>query len=249
VHSAIVEYRDDSQIVPRSTSVIVKRRPAVRPGKGKAAMYISGTPGASSEKHASIVTPANNTWHRPGLPSGHTSKRFDSREKDKERDEPQKPVRVVAREILAAKHRVSVTHEPLSYKVLKSLVATDDEAVAMAAMFQAQSANWEETKEKMSQFVFPVDAGSLFCSISDCLMGSCFLSLSVRATRIDFKPRAGSFNPRGGKPFSHQPEKPLPPSYVCYRCGQKGLASWRNATVVQGPHTLNRTLDPGLSDE
>lgn len=29
----------------------------------------------------------------------------------------------------------------------------DDEASAMAAMFQAQTANWEETQEKMSQFV------------------------------------------------------------------------------------------------
>jgi len=92
----ITEYKDDSQIVPRSTSVIVKRRPAVRPGKGRAAMYISGTPGASSEKHTPIVTPANNTWHRPGLSSSHTSKRFDSREKEKERDEPQKPVRVTS---------------------------------------------------------------------------------------------------------------------------------------------------------
>ena len=91
------EYKDDSQIVPRSTSVIVKRRPAVRPGKGRAAMYISGTPSASSEKHTPIVTPANNTWHRPGLPSGHTSKRFDSREKERDRDEPQKPVRVTYR--------------------------------------------------------------------------------------------------------------------------------------------------------
>lgn len=161
------EYKDDAQIIPRSTSVIVKRRP-VRPGKGRAAMYISGASGASSEKHTPTVTSANNTWHRPGLPSGHLSKRFDSKEKERERDESQKPV-------------------------LKSSVATGDEAAAMAAMFQAQSANWEETQEKMSQ-----------------------------ATRIDFKPRAGSYNSRGGKPFSHQPEKALPPSYVCYRCGQKG---------------------------
>ncbi|KAF9784897.1 DWNN domain-containing protein [Thelephora terrestris] len=176
------EYKDDSQIIPRSTSVIVKRRPAVRPGKGKAAMYISGASGASSEKHTPTVTPANNTWHRPGHSSGHLSKRFDAREKERERDEYQKPVRAA----------------------LKTLVATDDETAAMAAMFQAQSANWEETQEKMSQFVFPAGAGSL------------------SSTRIDFKPRAGSYNSRGGKPFSHQPEKPLPPSYVCYRCGQKG---------------------------
>ena len=101
--SITAEYKDDSQIVPRSTSVIVKRRPAIRPGKGKAAMYISGTPGASSEKHTPIVTPANNTWLRPGLP-GHSSKRFDSREKERERDEPQKPVRVITRRSLSTPH-------------------------------------------------------------------------------------------------------------------------------------------------
>lgn len=31
-----------------------------------------------------------------------------------------------------------------------------DEAAAMAAMFQAQTANWEETQEKMSQLVSPL---------------------------------------------------------------------------------------------
>ena len=170
--STITEYKDDSQIVPRSTSVIVKRRPAVRPGKGKAAMYISGTPGASSEKHTPIVTPANNTWLRPGLPSGHSSKRFDSREKERERDEHQKPVRAVTpRPSLRLELTWGFAFFP---KVVKSSVATDDEAAAMAAMFQAQSANWEETQEKMSQFVFPVDAGFLFCSIPDGLMDSCF---------------------------------------------------------------------------
>jgi len=173
MESTITEYKDDSQIVPRSTSVIVKRRPAVRPGKGKAAMYISGTPGASSEKHTPIVTPANNTWHRPGLPSGHSSKRFDSRERERERDELQKPVRVVAQ---GSRTRALNSHGALlsSSKVVKSSVATDDEAAAMAAMFQAQSANWEETQEKMSQFVFPVGAGSLFCSTPNGLMDSRF---------------------------------------------------------------------------
>ena len=99
---SIAEYKDDSQIIPRSTSVIVKRRPAVRPGKGRAAMYISGTLGASSDKPTPTVTPANNTWHRPGFASGHLSKRFESREKEKERDESQKPVRLVSSRNLGA---------------------------------------------------------------------------------------------------------------------------------------------------
>ena len=82
--------------------MIVKRRPAVRPGKGRAAVYISSTPGTSSEKPTPTVTPANNTWHRPGFTSGYLSKRFDSKEKDKEREESQKPVRVISRVLRAS---------------------------------------------------------------------------------------------------------------------------------------------------
>lgn len=36
------EYDDDTSIIPRSTSVIARRLPASRPGKGGAARYVSG---------------------------------------------------------------------------------------------------------------------------------------------------------------------------------------------------------------
>lgn len=36
------EYDDDTTIIPRSTSVIARRLPAARPGKGGAARYVSG---------------------------------------------------------------------------------------------------------------------------------------------------------------------------------------------------------------
>jgi len=39
-----------------------------------------------------------------------------------------------------------------------------DELAAMAAMFQAQSANWEETQEKMSQLVSPLAVLLVSCS-------------------------------------------------------------------------------------
>jgi len=47
---------------------------------------------------------------------------------------------------------------------LKSAIAKEDEAAAMAAMFQAQTANWEETQEKMSQLVSLSSGFSMFCS-------------------------------------------------------------------------------------
>ena len=66
----------------------------------------------------------------------------------------------------------------------------DDEMAAMAAMFQAQSANWEETQEKMSQLVSPLAvlpvSSSNFSNthslsvLSLAVLPSFFPSLSVR---------------------------------------------------------------------
>ncbi|KAI0953936.1 hypothetical protein AcV7_007324 [Taiwanofungus camphoratus] len=166
------EYRADSHIIPRSSSVIVKRI-FVRPGKGKAAVYVGGTgstllPTSDSTSKAT-GSGASAAWHRN---SGNISKRFDIKDE-----------------------YASPTPKPAPVTV-KSAVTKDDEAAAMAAMFQAQTANWEETQEKMSH-----------------------------AVRIYNNSRGTPG--RGGKPYHashhhHQPERPLPPSYVCYRCGQKG---------------------------
>ena len=41
--TACLELKDDSYVVSRASSVVVKRVPAIRPGKGKAAMYVAGT--------------------------------------------------------------------------------------------------------------------------------------------------------------------------------------------------------------
>jgi len=164
------ELKDDSHIIPRSSSVIVKRLPSARPGKGKAAMYVAGAGNVVPSSDPIQRHGASNgvsTWHK-----GAMSKRFDVKE------------------------------DPSAFKSAsnststKSSATKDDEAAAMAAMFQAQTANWEETQEKMSH-----------------------------ATRIYTNTR-GSGLGRGGKPHvhAHQPhhDRPLPPSYVCYRCGQKG---------------------------
>ena len=51
------------------------------------------------------------------------------------------------------------------------------------------------------------------------------ISYFPSAQRVYTNPRGTGFTRGGAKPHPHahhQPEKPLPPSYVCYRCGQKG---------------------------
>ncbi|KAF9475024.1 DWNN-domain-containing protein, partial [Pholiota conissans] len=119
------EFKDDSQIIPRSSSVIVKRLPAARPGRGKASMYVNGTSAPSIPTSEPVLRPgqppAAPTWHK-----GAMSKRFDGKE------EP-------------------VSSTPSTKQSTPHVVTKDDEAAAMAAMFQAQTQNWEETQEKMSQ--------------------------------------------------------------------------------------------------
>ncbi|KDR80721.1 hypothetical protein GALMADRAFT_241139 [Galerina marginata CBS 339.88] len=164
------EFKDDSTIIPRSSSVIVKRLPASRPGKGKASLYVNGAAPAvpTSDPVSRAGSAGAPTWHK-----GAMSRRFDGKE-----------------ESPSISPSKQATPTPVGSSVTK-----DDEAAAMAAMFQAQTQNWEEAQEKMSH-----------------------------SQRIYSNSRGTGFN-RGGKPFQpHQPpqDKPLPPSYVCYRCGQKG---------------------------
>ncbi|CAK5283104.1 unnamed protein product [Mycena citricolor] len=164
------EYADDSEIIPRSSSVIVKRRPAARPGKGKASIYIAGATNSvsTSETVQRGGAGPSNSWHK-----GAMSRRFDGKEE---------PVPAPAPKPVAA---------PVD--------GEDDEASAISAMFATQQSAWEEAQEKMSQ-----------------------------APRIyNGSSTRGSGFSRGGKPFSpHQApppnDRPLPPSYVCYRCGKKG---------------------------
>src|SRR5258708_37224083 len=54
-----------------------------------------------------------------------------------------------------------------------------------------------------------------------------FPLLPLSQTRIYTNPRGTGVSGRGGKSFTphhQQADRPLPPSYVCYRCGQKGMS-------------------------
>ncbi|KAF5387362.1 hypothetical protein D9757_005744 [Collybiopsis confluens] len=162
------ELTDDGTIIPRSSFVIIKRVPSAAPGKGRASYYAAGA--------ANMIPTSESVQRGSGFTyKGAMSRRFDG--KDEQQNKP----------------GVSVIAAPAP---VKSNVADGDEAAAMAAMFQAQSANWEEAQEKMAH-----------------------------ATRIYNNARGP---PRPGKPGAgagpsfQTLDRPLPTSYVCYRCGQKG---------------------------
>lgn len=135
----------------------------------------------------------------------------------------------------------------------------------MAAMFQAQSANWEETQEKMSQSVNcsflvipPPSLSGFFLFVHvvvRCLMIMSPFALPILGVQIHLLSATHIFNasrgpPRSGSkpvPSTYQPpDSPLPASYVCYRCGQKGeVDDWLLARKKL-INCLSRPLDKGL---
>lgn len=49
VADSIVEYTDDTEIIPKDSTVLARRLPASAPGKGRAARYVSGKPPVSAK--------------------------------------------------------------------------------------------------------------------------------------------------------------------------------------------------------
>ena len=135
--------------------------PSQRPGKGKAAMYIAGTNGNTSVPMSETVQRlgGNSAWHK-----GAMSKRFDTKEESMS-PRASAPVRTRSKtNALAARRVLHSPQSSTSVTIPKNSVTKDDEAAAMAAMFQAQTANWEETQEKMSQLVSRLRGSSALCS-------------------------------------------------------------------------------------
>lgn len=59
------EYDDDTTLIPRSTSVIARRLPAIRPGRGGAARYVSGkAPVNAKHNPANDVTRSTTTFSK-----------------------------------------------------------------------------------------------------------------------------------------------------------------------------------------
>lgn len=144
---SLAEYKDDSYIIPRSSSVIAKRVPAVKPGKGRGAMYLAGTastaPNSSESSYARDSKPTTGNTMKTRIGSSAMSVRFDGKD---EPYENRAPVRVDTQ--YKYENSVQLQFPSKTPKPFES-----DEAAAMAAMFKAQTDVWEETQEKMLQSV------------------------------------------------------------------------------------------------
>jgi protein MPE1 len=231
------EYKDDSQIIPRSSSVIAKRMPAGRPGKGKAAMYIgsASTAGPSDHRPDNSSKPQVASWNSRGF--GAMSKRFDGKDEKPRPQHSSTPTAPSAEASAPVSPHANAypAFIPLTYisPQMPSLsTQTDEEKERIKAMFQAETENWEETQERMSQFVLiPYNYPSPFKSIH-----------SHKHDLFAFTPSRGVSNVRSATPIynqrhttgprkpyvphqqaqQHYEPKPLPPGYVCHRCSKKG---------------------------
>lgn len=130
------EYKDDSFIIPRSTSVIAKRMPASRPGKGRAAIYVANVGTSDLQSNPQSRAGSNG----PSAPAGGTgrfggmSKRFDGKDSK-------------AHIYQAAAPAPQSTLQP----VPAPASAGADEAAQIAAMFAETSEQWEQTQAQMAQ--------------------------------------------------------------------------------------------------
>ncbi|KAF8327187.1 DWNN domain-containing protein [Cantharellus anzutake] len=119
------EYTDDNFIIPRSSSVVAKRMPASKPGKGRAANYTAGKIAQSTDRRNDQPqpTPMATSWRRTNI--GSMSKRFDGKDEKIAANKPP---------------QTDPTPRP---------APENDEQARIRAMFQATSEHWEETQERM----------------------------------------------------------------------------------------------------
>ncbi|GAA5895226.1 cleavage polyadenylation factor subunit MPE1 [Sporobolomyces salmoneus] len=187
------EYTNDYALIPRSTSVLARRLPPSKPGRGNAQQYMasnsneSGGPGLQAGRGAAPDPKGGvgGSAGGQGYNKEMFSKRFDGRE-----------------DISASK----LSQAPSSVQI--PAAAPTDEASAMAAMFAATNSQWEQTQEQMAHAT-PVYRAPLN-------------GHQARPQNRDSGGGGSGGGNQGNKKNHDYTHKPPPPGYICYRCGQKG---------------------------
>ncbi|PWN45273.1 DWNN-domain-containing protein [Ceraceosorus guamensis] len=140
------EYKDDV-ILPRATSVLAKRVPPARAGKGTAAQYVadvaagpSAAPGQGGRDDRFSQPNASGVASKPirGV-GGMLSKRFDGKDDKSTSEDP----------TVGGGSSLGVLAE-----------GGDEEARNIAAMFQASTEAWDETQERMQHATYRERGGA-----------------------------------------------------------------------------------------
>ncbi|KAI9313480.1 DWNN domain-containing protein [Dichotomocladium elegans] len=179
------EYKDDNFTIPRNTSIIVRRLPASRPGKGTAQRYVSGAMHTDGKALGSSgMGMMKGGLHGPP-PPGSAAERFSNGGRNMVLNAPQYRQPAAAAAVAAA----SSGGGP----------SDDSEEARIQAMFQQTTDQWGAMQEKLAeQQYIPYARGN------------------------DYRRGRGEGGENGQQQQMQQPIRIPPPTYVCYRCGQKG---------------------------
>lgn len=138
----IVEYKDDVFVVPRNTSIIVRRLPASRPGKGTAQRYVLGALPADGKGAA-----AAGSGMKAGPPGG--PERFAGR--NMSLNYKQQRVQPQEQPSPAASTTQSSTQESIEPSSNDTATGNDSEDAAIQAMFQQTTDQWGAMQEKLAE--------------------------------------------------------------------------------------------------
>ncbi|KAI9245230.1 hypothetical protein BDA99DRAFT_528303 [Phascolomyces articulosus] len=228
------EYKDDVYVVPRNTSIIVRRLPASRPGKGTAQRYVLGALPADGKGMGSSGMgmlkgppgPAAERFGSGGGPGGRNmvlnAPQYRQRQHQKHHNQQQQQnEEMTPSDGLLSQGGGGMGGDGGGGGPVPS---DDSEEARIQAMFQQTTDQWGAMQEKLAEQQY-----------------------------IPFQPRGGDWRrgrggyhhaQRGGQGGSggassgggtggdatgdnnqqqqQQPQRVPPPTYVCYRCGQKG---------------------------
>lgn len=191
------EYHDDNEMIPRSTSVIVKRSPPRIPNRGTAAKY-------AAEALISLNNINNNEQPTPNTLSSNTfrptlSMRFDGKPQPHQQSN---------------QHQQLLQNQSNNNDVSNNNInANDSEQDAIAAMFAASEQQWQETQQQMSQAT-PVYTNMRPQTRKPVQNATNSPSNNQQPSSSD------KSNNQQSSTFTSV--MPTPPGYVCYRCGEKG---------------------------
>ncbi|KAJ8662392.1 hypothetical protein O0I10_002086 [Lichtheimia ornata] len=205
------EYKDDVFIIPRNTSIIVRRLPASRPGKGTAQRYVLGALPADGKGMGTsgigMMKGGGGGGHHHGPPApGSAAERFsNSNRSNMVLNAPQYRNRPQQQQQSPTPSQMDSQNSDTS-TAPAATPADDSEEARIQAMFQQTTDQWGAMQEKLAEQQY-----------------------------IPYTPRGGEWRRgRGGYHHSQrdgndggdnqqqQPQRVPPPTYVCYRCGQKG---------------------------
>ena len=188
--------------MPRNTSVIARRLPPSRPGRGNAQFYMASTSSAPASRASG--PPSRNG--APGVKAGHVSRRFDGRE-----DSAPRSTVGIMRGMHAENPDFRFVCSPPQQLLCRLLLPP---ALMVAMRRQRSQQCW---RKRMSNGRLPRRRCRREPLEHPLLLDT--LTSTCRATKVPFnhKPGAG-----GSKPASTAPDRPVPGNYICHRCGQPG---------------------------